>query len=91
MANSAAHRAITASSLCPSKFTMFLMVIATVELSIVMARTPRKLNAADIKIAACAPMHRVETQVAIALGASVQPLTKITQRVRNTETAKTGF
>ena len=36
-------------------------------------------------------MHRVVTQVAIALGASVQPLTKITPNVSNVVTNRAGF
>ena len=36
-------------------------------------------------------MHRVVTQVAIAFGASVHPLTKITPNVSNVVTARAGF
>ena len=36
-------------------------------------------------------MALVETQVAMALGASVQPLTRITLRVRRTVTARAGL
>ena len=67
------------------------MVIATAGAIIVMTSTPRKLNTAAIKMAARGPMARVETQVAMALGASVQPLTKITPRVKMTVTARTGL
>ena len=57
----------------------------------VITKTPRKLKTAAIMIAGRAPMLRVETQVAMALGASVQPLTKITPRVKMTVTARTGL
>ncbi|WP_241222884.1 hypothetical protein [Bifidobacterium samirii] len=36
-------------------------------------------------------MHRVVTQVAIALGASVHPLTKMTPSVSNVVTVNAGF
>jgi hypothetical protein len=37
------------------------------------------------------PIAFVDTQVAIALGASVQPLTKITPKVKMVETNNNGF
>ena len=58
------------------------MVAATRALSAVMTSTPRKLNAAAMRMADCGRMARVETHVAMALGASVQPLTRITPVVR---------
>ena len=67
------------------------MVCATVALSMVMISTPRKLKTAAIKIAAPGVMERVETQVAMALGASVQPLTRMTPSVSRTETARVGL
>jgi hypothetical protein len=45
-------------------------------------KTPKKLKIAAIIIAERAEMERVETHVAMALGASVHPLTKITAKVR---------
>ena len=42
-------------------------------------------------IAALGVMALVDTQVAMALGASVQPLTRITDSVRITVTKRTGF
>ena len=36
-------------------------------------------------------MHRVVTQVAMALGASVQPLTKMTPSVSNVVTVRAGL
>jgi len=49
----------------------------------VITNTPKKLKTAAIKIADLADIERVETHVAIALGASVQPFTKITPSVSN--------
>jgi len=60
-------------------------------LSMVMRKTPRKLKTAAIRIAYFAVMARVETQVAMALGASVQPLTRITPSVRTVVTANAGL
>ena len=67
------------------------MVIATVELIIVITRTPIKLQTAAMIMAASTSIERVDTQVAMALGASVQPFTKITHSVRKTVTSNTGF
>src|SRR5699024_5961681 len=77
MANRAAQRATMASYEFSPKSTILVMVSATVALSILIRNTPRKLQTAAIKMAARTGMHRVTTQVAIALGASVQPLTRI--------------
>ena len=57
----------------------------------VITRTPRKLKTAAIKMALRALIARVETQVAMALGASVQPFTSTTPSVSATVTARTGF
>ena len=54
-------------------------------------RTPRKLNTALMMMAGRTFMQRVEMQVAIALGASVHPLTKITPRVSRTDIAMMGL
>ena len=59
--------------------------------TIVITNTPRKLNTAAIKIAALGDMDLVDTQVAIALGASVQPFTRITPNVNATVIASTGL
>ena len=56
----------------------------------VIIKTPRKLKAALIRIAVRAFRHRVVMQVAIALGASVQPFTKITPSVSSAVMSKTG-
>ena len=42
-------------------------------------------------MAGLGPIARVEIQVAIALGASVHPFTRITPNVSNTITSKAGF
>ena len=91
MENSAAHKAMRASRVFVPKSTMLLMVEATELLIWVMTNTPRKLKMALIQMALRTPMQRVVMQVAIALGASVQPLTKMTPRVRATVIIKTGL
>ena len=67
------------------------MVDATALFSCVMIKTPKKLNAALIKIAPRTLRQRVVTQVAIAFGASVQPFTKITPSVKRTIMQRMGF
>ena len=57
----------------------------------VMTRTPRKLKMAAMMIAGRGRMARVETHVAMALGASVQPLTRITASVRMLVTISVGY
>ena len=91
MEKSAAHSAISAMVVSPPKSTILLMVEATLALIWVMIRTPKKLQMALMIMADRTRMHRVVTQVAMALGASVQPLTKMTPSVRATVIAKTGF
>ena len=56
-----------------------------------MMSTPRKLKMALMMMAGRAFMQRVVTQVAMELGASVQPFTKITPRVSRTVIASIGF
>ena len=58
---------------------------ATDEFIIVIIKTPKKLKTALIKIDLRTLRQRVVTQVAIALGASVQPLTKTTAEIKITE------
>ena len=89
--NRAAHRAISASWVFPPKSTISLMVEATELLMWVMISTPRKLNRALSQIAGRTPMQCVPMQVAMALGASVQPLTKMTPSVNATVISKTGL
>ena len=57
----------------------------------VITSTPRKLNMAAMMMALGARMERVETQVAIAFGASVQPLTRMTPSVSTTVMASIGL
>ena len=67
------------------------MVIATAGAIIVMTSTPRKLNTAAIKMACRGFMARVETAVAMALGASVAPFTMITPILSRVTTRRMGF
>lgn len=57
----------------------------------VIRRTPRKLKIAAMIIAFFGEIDLVDTQVAIALGASVQPLTNITPRINTTVISNVGF
>ena len=57
----------------------------------VIIRTPRKLNIAAIMMALDAFIDLVETHVAIALGASVHPFTRITPSVNSTVTISKGL
>ena len=91
MANRAAHNATKASWVFPLKSTISYTVVATLALIIVISSTPRKLKTAAMRIAARGDMQRVETQVAMAFGASVQPLTKITPRVSRTVMSSVGL
>jgi len=52
----------------------------------VITNTPKKLKTAAIRIADLADIDRVDTHVAIAFGASVHPLTKITPNVSSVVT-----
>ena len=65
--------------------------MATEAFTAVITRTPRKLNTAAITMAFRALMALVETQVAIAFGASVQPLTRITPSVKTVDTISIGL
>ena len=57
----------------------------------VITRTPRKLKMAAMMIAGRGRMARVETHVAMALGASVQPLTSMTASVRMLVRMSAGY
>ena len=87
----AAHRAINAFWVLSPKSTMLLIVEATELLICVMMKTPRKLKKALMRMAFLALKQRVVTQVAMALGASVHPFTKITPRVKMVVTRRAGF
>ena len=67
------------------------MVIATVELISVITRTPAKLHTAAMIMARSTSIDRVETQVAMAFGASVHPFTKITHSVSMTVIRRAGL
>ena len=67
------------------------MVSATFALSVVITNTPSKLNMAAIIIAALGLMERVEIHVAMAFGASVQPLTMMVPKVRTTVITSGGL
>jgi len=58
---------------------------------IVITNTPKKLKTAAIRIADRTDIERVETHVAIALGASVQPLTRITPIISKDVINKIGL
>ena len=91
MENSAAHSAMSAIWVFAPKSTMLEMVEATLALMCVMMNTPRKLKMALMMIAVLGGRQRVVTQVAMALGASVQPFTKMTPSVSRTVMASIGF
>ena len=63
--------------------------MATVAFTEVIIKIPAKFKTAAIIIAVLGLKERVETHVAIAFGASVQPFTRITPRV-SSETTKSG-
>ena len=88
---SAAHSAIRAICVLVPKSTMLEMVEATLALMCVMINTPRKLKMALMMIAVLGGRQRVVTQVAMAFGASVQPLTKMTPSVSRTVMASIGL
>src|SRR5690606_16606507 len=90
MANKAAQSATKAFLLSP-KLTILDMVSATALFTIVIIRTPKKLNTDAIIIAFLGEIALVDTQVAIALGASVHPLTKITPSINTTVINNAGL
>ena len=57
------------------------MVMATVEFTMVITTTPAQLHTAAITMARFTSSDLVDTQVAMAFGASVIPLTQMTPRV----------
>ena len=91
MEKSAAHSAMSAMSVFAPKSTMLEMVDATLALMCVMMNTPRKLKMALMMMAVLGGRQRVVTQVAMALGASVQPFTKMTPSVSRTVMASIGL
>ena len=67
------------------------MVEATVALIMVMTTIPAQLHTAAMTIATLTSRDLVDTQVAMALGASVIPFTQMTPKVSNTVINKAGF
>jgi hypothetical protein len=63
---------------------MLLIVFATLALTMVINRAPRKFRTTAIFTAVEGVITLVDTAVAIALGASVQPLTNMTPKRRST-------
>ena len=83
MANRAAHRATSASCVFPEiDHVVYRFRDRGVDSSHKEGR--RKLKTAAMRIAAFGEIARVEIQVAIAFGASVQPFTRMTPSVRIT-------
>ena len=85
-----AHRAFKAKPYWEPKSTMLEMVSAvSLEMKNI-ERTPRKLKMADMTMAGWGLMHLVDTQVAMALGASVQPLMNTTPMTKTIATPSIG-
>ena len=80
MEKSAAHRATRAIGSIFPKLTILVMVVATVEFTMVITTTPAQLHTAAITMARFTSRDLVDTQVAMAFGASVIPLTQMTPR-----------
>ena len=90
IANIAAHKAMSASRALEPKSTILYIVSATFGDNSVITSTPRKLKTAAMIIAARGFNARVATQLAMALGASVHPLTRMTPSVKSTVTQSAG-
>ena len=91
MEKRAAHRATRAIEVSSPKLTILVMVMATVEFTMVITTTPAQLHTAAITMARFTSSDLVDTQVAMAFGASVIPLTQMTPRVRRTVINNAGF
>ena len=91
MENRAAHNATRAMEVSSPKLTMLVMVEATVALIMVMTTIPAQLHTAAMTIATLTSRDLVDTQVAMALGASVIPFTQMTPKVSSTVINKAGF
>ena len=90
MATMAAARATSAAWLSPPKSTIPKMVLATAVLTDVMSTSPIKLHTAAITMAGVGRMAFVPTTVAMALGASVAPLTTVAPRHNRMINPSTG-
>ena len=91
MEKSAAQRATRAIEVSSPKLTILVMVMATVEFTMVITTTPAQLHTAAIAMARFTSRDLVDTHVAMAFGASVIPLTQMTPRVRRTVINNAGF
>ncbi len=91
MATMAAMSAMSAARLSPPKSTIEKMVAATAVDTSDTSKSPRKLQTAAMMMAWRGFMARVDTAVAMALGASVAPLTTMTPMLSTTTTTRTGF
>ena len=91
MAIMAAMSAMSAWCASPPKSTMLKMVWATAAVTSETSNSPRKLQMAAMRMAALGRIARVETTVAMALGASVAPFTTITPMLSRVTATKTGF
>ena len=86
--------AVSAMSACwelPPKSTMLKMVCATADVTSETSSRPRKLQTAAMRMASLGFMARVETTVAMALGASVAPLTTMTPILSSVTATSTGL
>ena len=90
MATIAAANATRAACSSPPKSTILKMVWATADDTVVMPTKPMKLQTAAMAIAWFGFIARVPTTVAMALGASVAPLTMVAPNVSTTISASTG-
>ena len=91
MATIAAASATSAAWLSPPKSTMPKIVLATAVLTAVMTTKPMKLQTAAMMMAGVGRMAFVPTTVAMALGASVAPLTIVAPRQSSKMSPSTGF
>ena len=91
MATIAAMSAMSACWESPPKSTMLKMVCATAAVNRDSTSKPRKLQTAAMTMANFGFMARVDTTVAIALGASVAPFTTMTPMFNRVTTTKIGL
>ena len=91
MATMAAMSAMSDCCASPPKSTMLNMVWATAAVTSDTRSRPKKLQTAAMRMAALGFMARVETTVAMALGASVAPFTTMTPILSRVTATKTGL
>src|SRR5262245_22021208 len=78
---------IAAPTVWMSTSSGLMMPLPMVAATAVPAKVPARLSTAAISTAWCGRMTRVETTVAIALGASVQPFTNSAARISSSQGA----